>query len=335
MGRKLRNTFRQATMRNFSNYTLERYILIDDASSTEEEKDKFVREINERLWLAIQETNAIVKGRILPFVVVRRVVKDNTKLRIIINDFDSEKEINEYEEIREIDISNLTHLINFKTLSPQRRVMVSDDIIPGNAKMIVDKKDQISAAIDIFLDIAMFNSFSYLKAMDTKSKQLFSEMKLDFYEMIKSSDYNIYYLIDEKKPPTYFSFAFAARTESKKLDFNKYVSIWNKFIRERYANCKNVNMPPEKQLQLHKDKDNLDNKYFSSDFWKKYSGDYLLLRLNREPNTSERANEMIEFFGIDEMHIGATKLVSLSEYFETYLKKQIDELYISAFKVVC
>ena len=143
MGRKMRNIFRPATMRNFSNYILERYMLIDDTSSTEEDKDKFVKEINERLWFAIQETNAIVKGRILPFVVVRRVVKDNTKLRIIVNDFDADKDITDYEEIKEVEISNLTHLINFKTLPPQRRVMVSDDIIPGNAKMIVDKKDQI------------------------------------------------------------------------------------------------------------------------------------------------------------------------------------------------
>ncbi len=334
--RKMRNTFREATMRNFSNYTLERYILIDDTSSDDEEKDKFVKEINERLWMAIQETNAIVGGRVLPFVIVRRVVKDNTKLRIIINDFDSAKTINDFEELKEIDIEDITHLINFKTLTPQRRVMVSDQAIPGNAKIIIDKKDQISAAVDIFLDIAMFNSVSYLATMPLKQKQEFSKLKLGFYNRIKDqNDYSCYYLIDRKESPSYFSFAFAARIDHKKIDYDNYVNIWNRFLKTEYPDCQNINVSPQEQLKFYRDRGNLDNKYFDSTFWEKYKGDYLLLRINREPRDTDHAESLANNLGINEMHVGVTKLVPTSRYFESFIRRQIDELYISAFKIVC
>lgn len=336
MSRKMRNTFRPATMRNFSNYILERYILIDDASTTEAQKDQLVKDINERLWLAIQETNMLIEGRILPFVVVRRVIVDNTKLRIIINDFDSNKAVNQYDEIREIDIHKLTHLINFKLLSPQRRIMVSDDIIPGNAKMIIDHKEQISAAVDIFLDIAMFNSYSFLREMELREKQAFSKVKLDFFLYNRNIlDREFYYFLDKNKPPKYFSFAFAARVDYNRFDFRKYIDLWNKFIEYKYNGFCNVNITPVEQIEFYKDKENIDKKYFDSSFWGNYSGDYLLLRLNRKPNKYEHRIQLFNYFGITEMHEGATKLVPTVQYFDAFLKKQIDELYISAFKVVC
>ena len=54
--------------------------------------------------------------------------------------------------------------------------MVCDDIIPGNAKMVIDKEDQLSAAVDIFLDIAMFNSYSFLNEMPHEEKVMFINM---------------------------------------------------------------------------------------------------------------------------------------------------------------
>lgn len=332
---KIRNIRREATMRNFSTYEFERYIFIDDSTTDEDEKNKFVKEINERLWLAIQETNSYAKGRLLPFLNVRRVVKDKTKLRIIINDFDCKKGLSDYEEMREISIDDLTHLINFKTLSPQRRVMVSDSIIPGNSKIIIDKKDQISAAVDIFLDISMFNSISFLNNMDLQSKKRFSKQKLDFYNNTKSTDDNLYYFIDEKKPPAYFSFAFASRLDSKSIDYSKYVTTWDRFLKEKYAGEQLKNISPPNQLDFHRDKKNLDKKYFDLDYWKDKSGDYLLLRINKEPGSSDREQAFATYFGNDDIHVGITKIVPISEYFNKFLRKQIDELYISAFKVIC
>ena len=83
MSEKMRNTFRSATMRNFSKYTIVRYIYIDDKLSTDEEKDLFVKEINERLWAVIQDVNAYAKNRVLPFVIVRRLLFSKIVWRFI------------------------------------------------------------------------------------------------------------------------------------------------------------------------------------------------------------------------------------------------------------
>ena len=92
---------------------------------------------------------------VLPFVCVRKVVMYNSKLRVIINDFNCSCHEEGLNETREIDPSEITHLINFKTLTPQRRVIVQDSLVPSDARMIIDEKDEIAAAIDIFLDIAI------------------------------------------------------------------------------------------------------------------------------------------------------------------------------------
>lgn len=50
MSRKLRNTIRDANMRNFSCYTIERYLIIDD-DRNDDEKDQFVKNQRETLVL--------------------------------------------------------------------------------------------------------------------------------------------------------------------------------------------------------------------------------------------------------------------------------------------
>ena len=69
-------------------------------------------------------------------------------------------------------------------------------------------------------------------------------------------------------------------------------------------------------------------------FWKKYSGPSLLLRINSKPNTNERERILCNYFGITEFNVGEVKIVPLSEYYNPYLKQQIDELIVSAFKVI-
>ena len=63
---------------------------------------------------------------------MRRVYKiGNNQIRIVINNLESKTAFNELTD-NVIDIDELSHLINFKTTSPQRKIMVSDDVIPGN-----------------------------------------------------------------------------------------------------------------------------------------------------------------------------------------------------------
>lgn len=332
MSKKLRNELRKATMRNFSNNTIERYIIIDNDRLTETEKDEFVKKINEELWYAIQETNAVFSDRILPYVIVRRVIKDTddaTKLRIIINDPYNERPFGAYTS--SVEISNLSHLINFKTFSPGRRVVVCDELIPGDAKIIIDDDDQISAAVDIFLDVATFNSVNYLVALPLSEKQKFSSLKLEFYKRHKLESF---YLIDPINSPSYHSLAFSARTNKRTIDYNKYKYLWDLFIIDYKFNKIIKNPPAEIQILQHKDLLNLPSEMKENSYWEKYSGAKLLLRINQGPNDLEREKVLCNYFGITEFNVGETKIVPLSEYYNPYIRQQINELIVSAFKII-
>jgi len=333
---KFRNVIRPGYMRNFSKNIIERYIMIDDALMSYEEQDAFVKKINERLWHLIQEVNAVVEGIVLPFVCVRKVVMYNSKLRVIINDFNCSCHEEDLDEAREIDPSEITHLINFKTLTPQRRVIVQDSLVPSDARMIIDEKDEIAAAIDIFLDIAMFNAHSYLYNMEMVDKKAFSIRKLSFYEEQSAQKrMTSYYDIDENEKPAYFSFAFAARTSTSTFDVYRYVEIWRKFIQSEFANENNINKKPHEQLLQYIDKDNIDTKYLNEEFWETYSkGEYLFLRVNREPNTDEQKERLLMYFRATQFRIGLVKIVPISEYHNPYLTPFLQELYVSAYKIV-
>ncbi len=338
MSTNIRNENRLGYMRNFSTYTIERYIIIDDESMSSNEKDVFVSNINEALWLAIQETNIYASNRILPYVIVRRAEAINNEfLRIIINDMESDKNYEDYENSasRNIHINELSHLINFKTISPRKVIQVSDRLIPGNAKMIVNHADQISAAVDIFLDIAMFNSISFLKEMSLDKKREFNNRKFRF---AKNAELNAYYDCSESNPPAYWSFAFTARLDNKNIDYFKYVELWDIFLEKEYGKIDKDNiviMEPYEQMKFHKDIRNFDEKYSTAEFWEKHNpGDWLIIRINREPNDNERKLLLAHMFGIPTFHVGAVKTIPIKDYSAEYIRKQLRELYISAFKIV-
>lgn len=331
MSKKFRNMLRKATMINFSKNALYRYILIED-SRTDATKDDFTKEINNRLWHAIQEVNALSHGRTLPYVHVVRAVKDASKLRVIINDNENYSDFSSIINNSEINISDLSHLINFKTLGPQRIIKVSDELINGDAKLLVDIKDQKAAAVDIFLDIAMFNSYSFLRDLPLSEKRKFNRKKYNYFNKINEQSY---YVFSADEPPAYYSFAFSARETTYDFDYAKYVDLWNDFISSEYNTSLNQNSLPHEQIKLHRDYDNLKDKYKFNDYWNKFSnGDYLLLRINQRPNRINTEKRILDYFGLTTFNIGETIVVDIKEYFDPFIKRMIDELIISAFKIV-
>ena len=333
MSLKLRNVIRPACMRNFSKNLLDRCIIIDDENMNDNSRDKFVKAINERLWYSIQEVNSICTGRILPYVRACRAFKGDTSVRIIINDVDSTKTFESIIE-REIKIDELSHLINFKTLGPQPLVMVRDELIQGNARMLIDKPDQIAAAEDIFLDIAMFNSFSFLRDLPFEEKKQFSKHKYAFFKSVNEDCY-YRYIDSEGIPPAYYSFAFSAREDEDKINYEKYCSLWNKFITETYGDNTNIVPPPYMQLREHTDVGNIGKNFLGPNYWeKKDNGDYLFLRVNSRPTNTEEENKIINYFGLTTLNVGDEVVKPISEYFNPLVRRWIDELIISTYKIV-
>lgn len=310
--------------KNFTSNTLVRYIKIDKATMCEEEQMIFIDKINTKLAKTIQDINAYIEGRTLPFIKVQRVVDEDDRLRIVINDLN--------DDTMYVDRRDLSLLINFRTPSPQRLITVCDELINGDAKMIIDSRSQEVAAIDIFLDIAMFHSYSFLDIMTNEPKHEFNRTKYNFFI---ENNYESFYYIDTIAPPQFLSFAFAARKDINEFDITYYCDIWDNFVANNFRNQTHININPENQMKYHLQSGMLDKKYFTTEFWKTYpSGNYLFIRINREPNTNERKEELAKYFGVPKFHIGPTKVVPISEYYKPFFKTMLNEHYISALKIV-
>lgn len=326
--KKLRNIKRLAFMRNFTNNTIERYILMEIDDMNDNEKDLFVSKINEKLWYAIQKVNEITNYN-LPYVLVRRVESSehNNKLRIIIKpddyDFNPEPRFISGKE---------SHVILMKQLSPQRIIQLGNMDGIGKAEILADENSKIVAAIDIFLDIAMFNSISYLRKLNEEERLNFNQIKYEYYleENLES-----YFYINPNDPPSYISFAFSQHKDHDELDYYGYIICWEKFLKKYYPNQVNKNPPPIEQLKKHEDFNNIDDLYKSEDFWKlKPSGAYLLLRVNKRPTDTEREEKILNYFGCSTYHIGLIKVIPLQEYHMPYIRKEFEELNVSAFKII-
>ena len=327
-------------LKEYSNNIIERYIYIDDSKMKDVDKDAFVTNLNRELAIAIQETNAYVKGRTLPYIVVRRIIKDQARIRVIISEDNIEDytPISEFAKIKDLDIENVSHIVSFKRLDPQNIIRVGDELRPGMAEVWTNTVNQIAAAVDIFLDIAMFNSISYFRdELSIEEKQSFNLIKLNHFN---ESKLNSYFIIDENAPPSYISFAFAYRTTPHRLDYSGYVARWEEFINSKlikniFHKFKIKNDQPEVQIEKHKNPNQLPKVCFKREFWEKYSeGDYLLLRINSLPNTNDRANRIKHYFGITECQVGPIKIVPMGDYFRPDIRTEINEGNISAFKVV-
>ena len=314
----------------YSNYYIERYIMIDN-NMNQNEKDLFIKRINKRLDYLIQEINANVTGRTLPFIRIREVYREDQEFRIIINDFD---DTNSFEAYSVLNPEEVSLLINFRELESQRIITVCDEFIPGDAKMLIDNESQIAAAVDIFLDISMFHSYSFLDKFAVKEKKEFNVLKLKNFT---DNELKSFYYIDKNNLPAFLSFAFAARKGYNDNDFDiyDYCKYWDNFIRQYFGNMHHIMDKPEKQVALHNQIGMLDSRYTSREYWAKMDhGDYLLLRINREPNTNEEKEQLAQYFKIPKFHCGATKVVPISEFFTPYLRKQIREHYVSVIKIV-
>ncbi len=142
-------------------------------------------------------------------------------------------------------------------------------------------------------------------------------------------------LIDSLKKIRYLSFAFAARTTTSTIDFDKYISIWNEFIKEYYPKNEHKEMSVTKQLRHHVDSGSINISQYAGKFRSKNNGAYILLRTNKTNRAKPIQTEIMNFFNISSYHGGALKIVTLDEFnSEPQAKTFVKNLEVSAFKVV-
>lgn len=332
---KDRDTFRNAYTKNFSLNRIDRYIVIDKELETENARNETIKEINEKLWNVIQEINFRLYDRVLPFICIYGLVKDESGIRIIVNDYGNEQAITQYQETQNINMEDISHLINFRILSPYLQIMVSDGLIPSDAKILIDPNLLTIAAVDIFLDISMFNSFSYLKSMTIPEKKQFNQLKIEFFKKHAMQLCPIYY--DIKEPyPDYFSLAFCCRVNNKTFDFDKYIWLWNLFLQEfEFDKHNNIIAKPTEMLRYHVDYKNLPKRIKEDNYWKQQSkGALLLLRTNHRPNDDLRLEWLKSYLGLKQYRVGRLSIVPLSDINNSMLQRELRELNVSAFKII-
>lgn len=327
MSKNFNNILRNAYMRNFTNYTIERFIYIDIKNMSNESKNMMVHNINERLWENVQAINLLSDFN-LPYVILRRVESSSGKQLRVIYDENDNKNMPKY-----INSSN-SHIIRLQRATPQRIIQLGNFSDDGRADILADSHSRISAVVDTLLDISMFHSIPCLDGLKEPLKKTFNRIK---YEYFKNKGYisKSYFYVNPDDEPTYISFAFAHHVTHDKINHSEYINCWIDFFNKYYKNEDNKYLSPSEQLKNHVHYKQLPDAYKSNEFWSSYSkGSYLLLRTNKRPNNSERINKLLNYFGESTYHIGLTKIVPLQEYHINVLKDDLKELNVSAFKIV-
>ena len=104
----------------------------------------------------------------------------------------------------------------------------------------------------------MFNSFSFLKALNVEEKKKFSEKKYQFY----SEEQLRCFYIPPKEKLLYYSLSFSARYGKNDFNIDEYISYWNRFIKKYYPDYTHREKSIKEQIAQHVDIEELPKHIF-------------------------------------------------------------------------
>lgn len=326
MAKKFKNEIRDACLRNFTTKVKTRYILLDRKKCPIENIDKRIKSINDDANLIIQDLNLIIHDRQLPYIALEIQSKNSfsKRTRAFIHDdqipADYEKDLC----TKIVQEDELSHILEILVAYGFKKVIISK--LGCDAEIVIDYHFLDAVITDIVLDIIMFNSYSFLKTMTINEKREFSQQKYKFFV-----ENNLPCLYDYKsEKPLYYSLAFSARKDSSTIDYEYYISLWDKFVNTYYCNEKHIEKSVKEQLSQHVDKGELP-KSTHRKFADYPQGAYLLLRTNKD-RTEKIHPQLFNLFGIKKFRKGKLKIIPITD-FEKY-KPLLKNLDVSAFKVI-
>ena len=325
-------------LRAFSNRVEHRYISLSTKMNinptVKENLLNITQRVNKNLDIIIQTLLIKIPELQIPFIkVVLGEKLSNNQLRLLVADHndDVDEKLPEF-----INIDDLSHLIKFRITPGQKQIILSQENSKANAEMLIDEEYIVCAATDIFLDIALFNSFSFLRDLSKKDKKLFSTLKYRYY---LENNCQCYYHYKEflATEPAYFSFAFTARKNKTEIDLDEYMYLWNDFLSKNYATYTDKSEYVIEQLKYHKSFGQItknDSNYEKILRRFDETGPKLILRINKKPKSKKIRSDIANYFGIPKFHLGTIKIVELKEYYNPRLRRFLECSYVSAFKVV-
>lgn len=323
MSTNVKNLIRDEYLKNFTTKIKRRCIIVENAKILNSTFQDTLKYINHDVNKIIQLLNIKIPNRQIPFITLVAQFDANldSRSRIVLrgsNDFDEK-----VEEQSSLIGTNVSHCIDFIIAEGYKDIKISP--IDYDAEIIVSNDYICCAIVDIMLDIAMFNSYSFLKEMSTPQKHSFSYKKFSYFTQ---NELNSFYECKTNKN-LYYSFAFSARRGIDDFDVDAYIKIWNNFIKKNYRkkhNEKTVFQQLKQHVDFHELPQNLAEKFLTMP-----EGAYLILRTNKDRSIDLKPFICSEF-GIEKYEKGKIKIVSINE-FDKY-KPMLEKLDVSAFKIV-
>lgn len=320
----------------FTNDNLRRLIFWSEKCGLEKDFPYKLKDISEALNSVIQALNLKVP-RNIPYISIGCVGYVNELTRIFIREHSNfeMKEMMLQIDSNLTSFANISHILDLFECSSAREMYESESSM--NCKLAFDYNFRKMVIIDVFLDVAYFNSYSFLNLLPPTEKRAFSSKK---YKYFKKRGLNSFFIDESKNGLDYYSFAFSCHTTDKKLlesatyeyeiDIEKYIKIWNDFINEYYPNYHHIEKTVKEQLDLRINEHlpNCCSEYFEN----KNPGVYFLLRTEKKNIPKIYEKEVCSLFGISECTVGQLKVINLEDFYK--YEHLFKNAHISAFKIV-
>lgn len=342
MSTNSKNTIRKAYLSNFTTKKKHRYILTEKNSELDSFIQKNLISINESINTHIQELSVRIQERQIPYIIIEKIpITFDTLLMNVISQDEKIKRVRgmirdiktEGELVKKIateytkDETNISHAIEFFAHTAYNELTFSNNNF--DAKILLDDEGLKMIFTDIFMDCAMFNSYSFLKGMKEVDKQEFGVKKLEFY--IKKGLSCFYRLDrDDEEKILYYSLAFSCRESMNEFNFEKYIELWDEFVKEYFPDKQHKERSVAEQLKQHVDYKQLP-KELKQKIMSRDAGAYLVLRINHD-RTEKLHSRIDSYFGKGGYYIGKVKLVKISEYY--MIDDMLKNLDVSAYKVI-
>lgn len=322
-----KNKIKPEFLKNFTKNVLSREISIENGKVLTNYQD-WINRINTETNQLIQQLNLIILDRNIPYITFTAQfgdpIKKEARVAFINENSGREFEVKILEDYDQIG-KTTSHMVVLVLADGYKNV--EDSAFKLDADLIVATEFFECALIDVLLDIAMFNSYSFLRNKEIQARHSFGKEKSLF---AKEKLLPCFY-INQCKKDQYYSFAFSARKSKDEVDLASYIRIWDSFIGENYPNEKHKEGSIREQLKQHVDYEELPEDSIVRKCRRLDGGTYLLLRTNRD-RTEKIHERVFILFGISKYEKGKIKIVPISE-FEKY-KPLLENLDVSAFKLI-
>ena len=304
---------------NLNTQTLK--IIVDKINETIEQINMIVDKRNVPYWrIDLQDTSATGVDK------TRVVLRSESSDRRAIDDIKLEyEESQENTFLVELFVNNNGYV----EIGCPREIDNGDEQFSGF--VLIDFECLQCALIDIFLDSAMFNSYSFLKLMKPSEKKSFNTTKVKFlkkrYNSFINTVSNVYKF--NKDQYDYLSMAFFARKSTEAIDILSFIELWDDLIANDFPNEIHKEPSVEEQFLYLTDIEQYTSRVLN-ECKTKPQGAWWLLRINRTP-TDPREKRWLQA-AMGGTAIGTERIIPLGDLAK--ILELVQKRYITAFKFI-